>query len=152
MGAWWKFISLMNSCLLTFQGFLCFDIDLLFPVLSELGLSEVNTIILAFPSIPSSELTLELMMPIWKEAESFLLRGVAKEVGVADLMKDQLEELFNWASLKPKVDQINVAHCCRIPEVSVNFVSSGGGSTRPKWKQNHGLVMLMDLECIFAKL
>ena len=76
----------------------------------------MNSIILAFPSSPS-ELTLDHMTPIWKVAESFSQEGVAREVGVADLDKDQLEDLYNWASLKPKVNQVNVAHCCTIPEV-----------------------------------
>ena len=89
------------------------------PAFSELGISHVNTIVLAFPSQPSSELTLDHMTPIWKEAETFFHQGVAKEVGVADLDKDQLEELYNWATLKPMVDQVNVAHCCTIPEVSL---------------------------------
>ena len=85
--------------------------------LSELGLTQVNTIVLAFPSSPPSELTLDHMTPIWKEVETFFHKGVAKEVGVADLDRDRLEELYNWAALKPKVNQVNVAHCCTIPEV-----------------------------------
>lgn len=64
------------------------------------------------------------MTPIWKEAETFLRTGVAKEVGVADLDKDRLEELYNWATLKPKVNQVNVANCCTIPEVSVCSVTA----------------------------
>lgn len=56
-------------------------------------------------------------MPIWKEVERFFKEGVAQEVGVADLDKDLLEGLYNWAALKPKVDQVNVAHCCTIPKV-----------------------------------
>ena len=97
------------------------------PALSELGLSEVDTIILAFPSSPTSELTLDHMTPIWREAESLLQRGVAKEVGVADLNRDQLKELYNWATLKPKVNQVNVANCCTIPEVREELVSQGHG-------------------------
>ena len=77
----------------------------------------MDTIILAFPSTPDSELTLDHMIPIWKEAELVHKEGVAREVGVADLDKDRLEELYNWATLKPRVDQVNVAHCCTIPEV-----------------------------------
>lgn len=90
--------------------------------MNELGLSQVNSVILAFPSTPNMELTLDHMKPIWKEAEMLFQEGVAREVGVADLNKDQLEELYNWASLKPRVDQVNVAHCCTIPEVSNNYL------------------------------
>ncbi len=78
----------------------------------------MNTIVLAFPSSPDLEFTLDHMMPVWREVEMLFQEGVAKEVGVADLDKDRLEELYNWASLKPKLDQVNVAHCCTIPEVS----------------------------------
>lgn len=95
--------------------------DAVHTTLSELGLSQVNSIILAFPSSPTSELTLDHMTPIWKEAEMFLQKGVAREVGVADLDKDRLEELYNWATVKPKVNQVNVAQCCTIPEDLVEF-------------------------------
>ena len=78
----------------------------------------MQTIVLAFPATPTSDLTLDQMVPMWKEAELLCKEGVAREVGVADLDKDRLEELYNWASLKPRVDQVNVAHCCTIPEVS----------------------------------
>ena len=78
----------------------------------------MNTLVLAFPSSPDSELTLDHMIPVWQEAEMLSQEGVAREVGVADLDKDRLEELYNWATLKPKLDQVNVAHCCTIPEVS----------------------------------
>lgn len=94
-----------------------YTVYFIFSALTELGISHVNTIVLAFPSTPNSELTLDHMIPIWKEVELFYKEGKAREVGVADLDKDRLEELYNWATLKPKVDQVNVAHCCTIPEV-----------------------------------
>jgi len=43
--------------------------------------------------------------------------GVTETVGVADLDKERLEELYEWAEVKPKVNQVNLAHCCTIPEV-----------------------------------
>ncbi len=44
--------------------------------------------------------------------------GVATDLGTADLDKTQFEELYEWASVKPKVNQVNLAHCCTMPEAS----------------------------------
>ena len=63
------------------------------------------------------ELTLERTIPIWKEAGLLFKEGVAKEVGVVDFNKDRLEALYNEATVKPMINQINMAHCCVIPEV-----------------------------------
>ena len=88
--------------------------------LAELGLSKVHTLLLSFPLLPNSSLKiLEHITAVWEEVQLLVKEGVAEVVGVADLDKDQLEELFDWATVKPKVDQVNLAHCCTIPEVGV---------------------------------
>ena len=83
--------------------------------LSELGLSSVTTLILTFPS---GEFTLDSVKSLWKGAESLVASGVATDLGTADLDKTQFEELYEWASVKPKVNQVNLAHCCTMPEAS----------------------------------
>ncbi len=89
--------------------------------LTELGLSKVHALFLAFPALPNSSLkVLEHITDLWREIELLVKEGVAEIVGVADLDKTQLEELYEWASVKPKVDQVNLAHCCTIPEVSAS--------------------------------
>ena len=85
--------------------------------LKELGLSKVNTLVLAFPSQSDSKPPLSHMTAIWKEAELLAQEGVVHVVGVADLDKEQMADMYEWASNKPKVNQVNLAHCCTIPEV-----------------------------------
>ena len=86
-------------------------------MLSELGLSSVDNLILSFPSCSEDDLTLTQMQPVWQEMEQLSTAGVARSIGVADLFKDRLKELYDWSSVKPTIDQVNLAHCCTIPEV-----------------------------------
>lgn len=82
--------------------------------LEELGLQRVDSIVVAFP--PAPEVHLEGMTDVWKSMEQLVHDGLAKTVGVADLMKSHLEQLYHRASVKPNTDQLNLAHCCTIPE------------------------------------
>ena len=86
-------------------------------VLSELGLTSVDNLILSFPLCSEDDLTLAQMQPVWQEMEQLSTTGVARSIGVADLFKDRLKELYDWSTVKPTIDQVNLAHCCTIPEV-----------------------------------
>jgi glutamate--cysteine ligase regulatory subunit len=57
------------------------------------------------------------MQPVWREMEQLSTTGVARNIGVADLFRDRLKELYDWSTVKPTIDQVNLAHCCTIPEV-----------------------------------
>lgn len=87
-------------------------------VLSELGLSSIDNLILSFPPCSEDDLTLTRMQPVWREMEQLSTTGAARGIGVADLVKDRLKELYDWSTVKPTIDQVNLAHCCTIPEVS----------------------------------
>ena len=89
----------------------------LIAVLSELGLSSVDSLILSFPPCSEDDLTLTWMQPVWREMEQLSATGVARSIGVADLFRDRLKELYDWSTVKPTIDQVNLAHCCTIPEV-----------------------------------
>ena len=88
-------------------------------VLNELGLPSVDNLILSFPPCPDDELTLSQLQPVWEEMEQLAAGGVAKNIGVADLFRAHLKELHDWSKVKPTIDQVNLAHCCTIPEVSI---------------------------------
>lgn len=87
-------------------------------MLNELGLSSVDNLILSFPPCPDDELTLSRLQPVWEEMEQLATEGVASNIGVADLFRTHLKELHDWSKVKPTIDQVNLAHCCTIPEVS----------------------------------
>ena len=86
-------------------------------VLNELGLLSIDSLILSFPLCSEEDLTLARMQPVWKEMEQLSTTGVARNIGVADLFRDRLKELYDWSTVKPTIDQVNLAHCCTIPEV-----------------------------------
>ena len=77
----------------------------------------MDNLILSFPPCSDDELTLNLLQPVWEEIEQLAIGGVARNVGVADLFRAQLKELHDWSKVKPTIDQVNLAHCCTIPEV-----------------------------------
>jgi glutamate--cysteine ligase regulatory subunit len=87
-----------------------------YTTMEELGLQEVDSVTVAFPPPPHSTETMPAMKEVWKSVEQLVRDGVTGTVGVADLMRPQLEELHSWASIKPMTDQLNLAHCCIIPE------------------------------------
>jgi glutamate--cysteine ligase regulatory subunit len=94
--------------------------------MEELGVQHVDSIVVAFPPSPTDEDTMTAMKDVWKSVEQLVRDGVTKSVGVADLMRPQLEELYHWASVKPNTDQLNLAHCCTIPEDLAVFSKEHG--------------------------
>ena len=103
-------------------------------MLNELGLLSVDNLILSFPPCSEDELTLKQMQPVWEEMEQLFDSGVAKNIGVADLFKAQLKELYEWSRVKPSIDQVNLAHCCTIPEVmSIIYITVLLGCKKSLW-------------------
>lgn len=94
--------------------------------LGELGLKRVDKVVLSFPPTSDDQLTLANMQPVWKHMEELPRLGVTGIIGTADLFKPQLKELFDWATVKPNIDQVNLAHCCTIPEDLVEFTREHG--------------------------
>lgn len=84
--------------------------------LSELGLSTVDTVILSFPPCTDHEFNLDKIKPVWQALEDAAYKNKMKYVGTADLTKDRLKCLFEWSSVKPRINQMNLAHCCIIPQ------------------------------------
>lgn len=90
--------------------------------LSELGISSVDRVILSLPPCVEDQLTLENMKPVWQvrtssvctrlliitdyyysainqHMEQLAKDRLTKVIGVADLNKAQLQELFDWATV-----------------------------------------------------
>ena len=87
--------------------------------LAEIGVTSVDTLILSFPQCPEEEL-LSKLKPVWTRVEELARSGLASVVGTADVIMPQLKELYDWATIKPTVNQVNLAHCCTMPEVCVS--------------------------------
>ncbi|KAM7304040.1 glutamate--cysteine ligase regulatory subunit isoform X1 [Ixodes scapularis] len=89
-------------------------------VLEHLGVEEVDSLIVAFPVL-ATKLTLDQVQPVWEAAELLVAKGRALAVGVSDLDSSQLKELYNWAKVKPSVNQVNLDSCCVIPQEMAEF-------------------------------
>uniref|UniRef100_A0A131X9D4 GCS light chain n=1 Tax=Hyalomma excavatum TaxID=257692 RepID=A0A131X9D4_9ACAR len=91
-------------------------------VLEELGVSELDSLILAFP--PSAKSSTEKVRLLWTAAEQLYRQGLALSVGVSDLDTAQLRDLHSWAEVKPSVNQVNLDSCCVIPQEMQEFAKA----------------------------
>lgn len=82
--------------------------------LEELDVVNLESVIIAFPPI-EEKLKLEHIQPIWETLESLVEKGQILTIGISDLDSELLIELYNWARIKPSVNQVNLASCCVIP-------------------------------------
>jgi len=64
--------------------------------MGELNVSFIETVIL---SVPDDRRTLEHIQPLWSALEEYVSQQRVYSVGISDLSKAQLEELFNWATV-----------------------------------------------------
>lgn len=92
-------------------------------VLEHLGVSELDSLILGF-SWGGAKPSLEQMQPLWEAAEEQVEQGHALSVGVSDLDSSQLQELYNWATVKPSINQVNLDSCCVIPQDMAEFAKA----------------------------
>lgn len=48
-------------------------------------------------------ISVENLMTLWEGLEDYVEQGIVTSVGVSDLTKDQLEQLYNWAKVGIKL-------------------------------------------------
>ncbi|XP_064616948.1 glutamate--cysteine ligase regulatory subunit-like [Liolophura sinensis] len=90
--------------------------------MSQLDVTFIETVLLSFPG-REEELTLEEIQPYWQVLEG-LVEGESASVlsiGVSDLSTNQLKQLYQWAQVKPIINQVNLASCCVMPPDMVEF-------------------------------
>ncbi|KAL4219503.1 hypothetical protein ACF0H5_022080 [Mactra antiquata] len=89
--------------------------------LSELDVKHIETALLAFPETENEEITLETIQPYWKALERMVDKEVVWSIGIADLDKKMLEQLYEWAEIKPIINQVNLDSCCVMPKDLVEY-------------------------------
>ncbi|XP_068694736.1 glutamate--cysteine ligase regulatory subunit-like isoform X2 [Montipora capricornis] len=94
--------------------------DALFRVMCELGVESVETLFLALPEMSGQE-SLQVLKEFWEEMECLFDSGYVSDLGVCDLDKSMLEKLYQWARIKPGINQVNLASCCVMPKDLVAF-------------------------------
>ncbi|KAK1801191.1 hypothetical protein P4O66_022882 [Electrophorus voltai] len=82
----------------------------------SLGVSQLDSVIIASPPLPEGEgLSLAHLQPMWAELETLVQSQKVAAIGTSDLDKTLLEQLYNWAQVKPSSNQVNLASCCVMP-------------------------------------
>ncbi|XP_037057855.1 glutamate--cysteine ligase regulatory subunit-like [Peromyscus leucopus] len=81
-----------------------------------LGVAQLDSVIIASPPIEDGvNLSLEHLQPYWEELENLVQSKKIVAIGTSDLDKTQLEQLYQWAQVKPNSNQVNLASCCVMP-------------------------------------
>lgn len=81
-----------------------------------LTVSQLDSVIIAPPGLPEGDnQTLAHLQPAWEELEALVRSQWIAAIGTSDLDKDLLEQLYNWAQVKPSSNQVNLASCCVMP-------------------------------------
>ncbi|EPY76455.1 glutamate--cysteine ligase regulatory subunit-like protein [Camelus ferus] len=83
---------------------------------SVLGVAQLDSVIIASPPIEDGvNLSLEHLQPYWEELQNLVQSKKIVAIGTSDLDKTQLEQLYQWAQVKPNSNQVNLASCCVMP-------------------------------------
>ncbi|XP_077464166.1 glutamate--cysteine ligase regulatory subunit [Stigmatopora argus] len=80
-----------------------------------LAVSQLDSVIIAPRRLLGDEQTLVPLQPAWEELEALVHSQRIAAIGTSDLDKDLLEQLYNWAQVKPSSNQVNLASCCVMP-------------------------------------
>eukprot|EP00118_Oscarella_pearsei_P028538 m.2414 g.2414 ORF g.2414 m.2414 type:complete len:256 (+) comp8641_c0_seq2:100-867(+) len=78
----------------------------------ELNVSYLDLVVLALPF----EASFDSIKSYWTKLEELVEQRRISNLGVCNLDKTQLEELFNWAKIKPILNQITIDSCCFLPK------------------------------------
>ncbi|XP_064648698.1 glutamate--cysteine ligase regulatory subunit-like [Lineus longissimus] len=92
-------------------------------VFRELETSIIETILIAFPEniLDADQFCLDDIKPIWETMEMFVQEEKVYFLGVSEMSKVQIEQLHDWAQVKPTVNQVNLASCCVMPPDLVKY-------------------------------
>lgn len=81
-----------------------------------LAVSQLDSVIIAPPGpLEGDGPTLAHLQPAWEELEALVRSQKIAAIGTSDLDKDLMEQLYNWAQVKPSSNQVNLASCCVMP-------------------------------------
>ncbi|KAF0042241.1 hypothetical protein F2P81_005773 [Scophthalmus maximus] len=87
-----------------------------------LAVSQLDSVIIAPPGLLEGDSqTLAHLQPAWEELETLVRSQRIAAIGTSDLDKDLLEQLYNWAQVKPSSNQVNLASCCVMPPDLTTF-------------------------------
>lgn len=104
--------------------------DAVTKVLNELGTTFIETLLLAVGPTggedhdPEEVVSLSTVEGYWKAMEELVANDKVLSLGICDFGKEGLEALYNWAQVKPCVDQVNLESCCVLPKDLTEYAKS----------------------------
>uniref|UniRef100_A0A3Q2NVX0 GCS light chain n=1 Tax=Fundulus heteroclitus TaxID=8078 RepID=A0A3Q2NVX0_FUNHE len=86
------------------------------PACQTLAVSQLDSVIIVPPGpVEGDSQTLAHLQPAWEQLEALVRKQKIAAIGTSDLDKELLEQLYNWAQVKPSSNQVNLASCCVMP-------------------------------------
>lgn len=86
--------------------------------MSHLGVNMIDSLIV---SVENSQITLLQIQPLWTVLEDFVLKEKLGTIGFSDLDTNLLRNLYEWAKIKPSINQVNLESCCVMPPEMIQF-------------------------------
>ncbi|XP_015113485.1 glutamate--cysteine ligase regulatory subunit [Diachasma alloeum] len=87
-------------------------IDQIFKVFDT---DRIETLILAYGDAKNTESELEQLQKLWPIVEKYVNAGEICHVGFSNVDTDVFIKLYEWATVRPSIVQINLATCCVVP-------------------------------------
>jgi len=116
--------------------------DAINKITNNLNVQRLDSVLVSFPLpskdvnqkvladndyVPATSVTdFETVKAVWLELESCIKSGHVGQIGVCDFDQDSLQTLYDWAAIKPTVDQINLNTCCHVPNDLVQYATENG--------------------------
>lgn len=85
--------------------------------LETLNVTSVHNVIIAYNSqdIEGQNGNIEKIQNAYKVLETHVINGKVHQIGVADIEEGVFRSIYEWATVKPSIIQINLATCCVVP-------------------------------------
>jgi len=108
--------------------------DAINKITRSLDVERLDSVLLSFP-VPNNKkvgtqeriLTpnerFEHIKEVWRVLEEIVIEGKVNQIGVCDFDMTEIEDLYEFAQIKPSVNQINLNQCCTVPNELLDFSS-----------------------------
>ncbi|KAL3288176.1 hypothetical protein HHI36_002627 [Cryptolaemus montrouzieri] len=84
-------------------------IDSIEKTLITLNVASVSNVIIAFGEKKND---VSEIKSVWTALEDYVLQNKISKIGIADLEEEPFRALYDWATVKPSIIQINLSTCC----------------------------------------
>lgn len=92
--------------------------EAIFNVFETLKIESIDNLVLSYnykASETETDQKLEHLKTLWKALENFTEGRRILQIGLSDVEEATFRALYEWASVKPAIIQINLATCCVVP-------------------------------------